>query len=72
MRYLFLFFILLGFQRAYGQKLNGEVVDQLSGEPIGLVQITTDKSQITSDDKGIFSLIAHKVWILEKFNFVNK
>ena len=25
-------------------------------EPIGLVQITTDKSQITSDDKGIFSL----------------
>ena len=56
MRYLFLFFILLGFQRAYGQKLNGEVVDQLSGEPIGLVQITTDKSQITSDDKGIFSL----------------
>ena len=50
MRYLFLFFILLGFQRTIAQKLNGEILDKLSGEPINFVLIKTEKSETSSDD----------------------
>ena len=56
MRYLFLFFILLGFQRTIAQKLNGEILDKLSGEPISFVLIKTEKSETSSDDNGIFSI----------------
>ena len=45
MRYLFLFILLFGFQKTFAQKLDGEILDQLSGEPVGLVQISTEKSQ---------------------------
>ena len=56
MRYLFLFFILLGFQRTIAQKLNGEILDKLSGEPINFVLIKTEKSETSSDDNGFFSI----------------
>ena len=56
MRYLFLFFILLGFQRTIAQKLNGEILDKLSGEPISFVLIKSEKSETSSDDNGFFSI----------------
>ena len=56
MRYLFFFILLLGFKNTFSQKLNGEIVDQLSGEPIGLVLISTEKSKITTDENGTFSI----------------
>ncbi|MAS39446.1 MAG: TonB-dependent receptor, partial [Flammeovirgaceae bacterium] len=56
MRYLFFFILLLGFKNTFAQKLNGEIIDQLSGEPIGLVLITTEKSKITTDENGTFSI----------------
>ena len=61
MRYLFLFFILLGFQRTIAQKLNGEILDKLSGEPISFVLITTEKSETSSDDNGLFSIEIEEV-----------
>ena len=56
MRYLFFFILLLGFKNTFSQNLNGEIVDQLSGEPIGLVLISTEKSKITTDENGTFSI----------------
>ena len=56
MRYLFFFILLLGFKNTFSQKLNGEIVDQLTGEPIGLVLISTEKSKITTDENGTFSI----------------
>ena len=56
MRYLFLFFILLGFQRTIAQKLNGEILDKLSGEPISFVLIKTEKSETSSDDLSLIHI----------------
>ena len=56
MRYLFFFILLLGFKNTFSQNLNGEIVDQLSGEPIGLVLVSTEKSKITTDENGTFSI----------------